>query len=133
MKIKMAKYTEIQNEVIEKYNVDICNGDKCSNDWSRTHAHIKERRVCKWQQKNSINSTFTLLHEIGHLETTKRTMRRCESEYYATLWAIDRCKEYGIKIPTKIIERYQDYIDNEKIRGEIRGGSNYKEMILPTE
>ena len=133
MKIKMNKYTEIQNEVIEKYNVDICNGDKCSNDWSRTHEHIKERRVCTWQQKNSINSTFTLLHEIGHLETTKSTMRRCESEYYATLWAIDRCKEYGIKIPIKIIERYQDYIDNEKIRGQIRGGSNYKEMILPTE
>lgn len=31
----MAKYIDIQNEVIEKYRVDICDGTKCKNDYRR--------------------------------------------------------------------------------------------------
>ena len=122
---KSQKYITIQNEVVAKYRIDICNGTKCENDWSRTHAHIKKRRVCKWKQKNSIASTFTLLHEIGHVETTKSGMRRCEEEYYATVWAIERCREYGIEIPMKTIKDYQEYIDEELARGQRRNGSNY--------
>lgn len=121
----MGKYINIQNEIITKYRIDICDGTKCKNDWSRTHAHVKERRVCKWKQLNSVISTFTLLHEVGHIETTKTKMRRCESEYYATQWAIKQCKLYGIEIPEKTIEKYQRYIFNELARGVRRGGSNY--------
>lgn len=125
----MAKknYTEIQNEVVAKYCVTL---DPHSTCWSRTHAHVKERRVCKWKQANSIESTFTLLHEIGHLETTKSKMRRCESEYYATEWAIDRCVEYGLEIPAKVIQDYQDYIDMERDRGVRRGGQNLPSFKL---
>ena len=44
-------YKEIQNEVIKKYRIDICDGTRCKDgDWSRTHAHVKTRRVCKWKQ-----------------------------------------------------------------------------------
>lgn len=127
---KSQKYITIQNEVIEKYRIDICDGTKCDNDWSRTHAHIKNRRVCKWKQKNSISSTFTLLHEVGHVETTKSGMRRCEEEYYATVWAIQKCKEYGLEVPDSIIKTYQDYIDMEMDRGIRRGGNNYKRLVL---
>lgn len=123
-------YKEIQNEVIKKYRIDICNGDKCKNDWSRTHAHIRERRVCKWKQSNSVQSTFTLLHEVGHIETTKSTMRRAESEYYATVWALNEAKKYGIEIPQKTIDVYQRYIDMEKDRGLRRGGSGYGSLVL---
>lgn len=123
-------YIEIQNEVINKYRIDICNGTKCKNDWSRTHAHVKQRRVCKWQQSNSVQSTFTLLHEVGHIETTKSTMRRAESEYYATVWALEEAKKYGIEIPQKTIDKYQRYIDMEKDRGERRGGSGYGSLRL---
>jgi len=49
-------------------------------------------------------------------------MRRCEEEYYATVWALEKCKEYGIKVPEKIIKDYQDYIDMEYDRGVRRGG-----------
>ena len=119
-------YTDIQNEVVRKYRIDLCDGTRCKNgDWSRTHAHIKIRRVCKWKQANSIQSTFTLFHEIGHVETTTSNMRRCEEEYYATMWAIERCKEYGLTVPEKTIKEYQDYIDNELDRGLRRGGSGY--------
>lgn len=121
------KYIDIQNEVINKYNVTIVANSTC---WHRIHAHVKERRVCKWKQVNSIESTFTLFHEIGHIETTKSKMRRCESEYYATVWAMDRCKEYGLTIPDKIIQVYQDYIDQERDRGLRRGGQNLPEFRL---
>ena len=122
-------YIEIQNEIIKSYRVDICDGSKCANDWKRTHAHVKERRVCKWIQANSIKSTFTLLHEVGHIETTKSKMRRCEAEYYATVWAIEKCKEYGLKIPQKTIDKYQKYIDMELARGIRRNGSGYSSNL----
>ncbi len=126
-------YTDIQNEVIQKYHIDLCNGSKCKNDWHRTHAHIKERRVCKWKQANSIQSTFDLFHEIGHIETTRSTMRRAESEYHATVWAINTCLEYGLDIPNSIINRYQKYIDMEIDRGKRRGGSGYGSLKLIKE
>lgn len=118
----MAKLIDIQNEVIKKYDINIVENSSC---WSRTHCHIKGRKVCKWKQTNSIQSTFTLFHEIGHIETTKSTMRRCESEYYATVWAINKCNEYELDIPTKTIEGYQRYIYRELDRGLRRHGKNY--------
>lgn len=121
-------YTEIQNEVIKKYRIDLCDGTKCKDgDWSRTHAHPKKRRVCKWKQANSVVSTFTLFHEIGHIENNSATMRRCEEEYYATVWAIAKMKEYGIlnKVSAKTKNEYQEYIFEERMRGIRRGGANY--------
>ena len=124
----MAKFVGIQNEVIAKYKIDLCDGTKCKNDWSRTHAHVKGRRVCKWKQKNSIESTFTLFHEIGHIETKKSWMRRCESEYYATIWAIQMFREYDLEVPAKTIDAYQRYIDREVDRGKRRGGKDYPNL-----
>lgn len=123
-------YLEIQNEVIRKYKVDICDGTKCRNDWSRTHAHVRPRRVCKWKQANSIQSTFTLFHEIGHCMTTKGWMRRAEAEYHATVWAIAKCKEYGLGIPKKTLDDYQRYINLEIDRGVRRGGSGYGNLTI---
>lgn len=127
------KYTEIQNEVIRIYRIDICDGTRCEDgDWDRTHAHPEKnlRRVCKWKQSNSIQSTFTLLHEIGHIETYQTWMRRAESEYHATVWAMNECKKYGIEVPDKIIEKYQKYIDMTKARGLRRGGKGYAKLQL---
>ena len=123
-------HKEIQDDVILRCKIDICDGTKCKDDWRRTHAHVKLRRVCKWKQANSIQSTFTLLHEIGHIETTKSYMRRAESEYYATMWALRRCNEYGLTVPDSIIMKYQEYIDMEIDRGKRRGGSGYGNLVL---
>lgn len=124
------KYADIQNEVIKEYSIDICDGTKCERDWHRTHAHVKERRVCKWKQKNSFKSTFELFHEIGHIETTKTTMRRAEAEYYATVWAIEKCREYGLEVPNETMQFYQDYINREIDRGIRRGGRGYGDLTL---
>lgn len=115
-------YAEIQEDVIKRYNIKINSNSDC---WKRMHAHVKQRMICKWEPKNSVVSTFDLFHEIGHIETTKSKMRRCESEYYATKWAIERCKEYSISVPEKVKDRYQKYIDRELERGLRRGGSDY--------
>lgn len=122
---------EIQNEVIKKYRIDLCDGTRCKDgDRSRMHAHPKQRKVCKWKQASSIRSTFDLFHEIGHIENNTSGMRRCEEEYHATVWAIARMKEYGIadKIPGVIKADYQWYIHEELRRGLRRHGSN-----LPTK
>ena len=119
-----GRYIDIQNEVIKKYNITMDENSSCR---MRTHCHPKERRICKFHQQNSARSTFLLFHEIGHAETTKSSMRRCESEYYATKWAIEKAKEYGITIPDDVIKLYQDYINRELARGLRRGGSNYNE------
>lgn len=124
-------YKDIQNEVIKKYRIDLCDGTRCKDgDWSRTHAHIKQRRVCKWKQANSIQSTFTLFHEIGHIMNNRSGMRRAEEEYFATVWAIEECKKYGIDVPKKIIDDYQEYIDDEIDRGIRRGGTGYGKLRL---
>lgn len=123
-------YIEIQNAVIKKYRIDLCDGTKCKNDWTRTHAHPKQRRVCKWRQKNSVQSTFELFHEIGHIENNHGKLRRAEEEYFATVWAIERCKEYGITVPGKTQKDYQDYIDMEVSRGKRRGGTGYGNLLL---
>ena len=123
--------TEIQNEVIKNHRIVI---DRDSSCWSRTHAHVKQRKICKWKQASSIQSTFTLFHEIGHVMTYRGTMRRCESEYAATVWAIDECKKYNITIPSTLIDRYQRYIYRELDRGIRRGGLDYptrEELRLP--
>lgn len=116
------KYIELQQEIIDRYRIQICDGSLCANDWHRTHAHVPLRRVCKWEARNSVLSTFTLLHEIGHIETTKSRMRRCEAEYFATVWALRCAAAYGLAIPETIIERYQNYIFMEYWRGIRRGG-----------
>lgn len=117
-----GRFIDIQKEVISDYHINI---DPNSHCWGRMHAHVKERKVCKWKPRNSVQSTFDLFHEIGHIETTKSNMRRCEEEYYATVWAIKKLKEYGIQPPMKTIQEYQDYIDYELARGMRRNGSGY--------
>lgn len=124
-------FTEIQTEIVKKYRIDLCDGTRCKDgDWSRTHAHPKQRRVCKWKAANSFVSTFTLLHEVGHIENNNGKMRRCEEEYFATVWAIERCKEYGLSIPQGTIDKYQKYIDSELYRGLRRGGGGYSKQAL---
>jgi len=118
-------FLEIQQEIITKYKIVIIENSTCK---TRTHAHCDgTRRVCKWKAATSLAATFTLLHEVGHIMTYTRKMRRCESEYYATIWALEQCKKYGIEVTGKIITKYQEYIDRELQRGLNRNGCGYRE------
>ena len=120
-------YTQIQNDVVEKYRIVL---NPNSNCWSRTHAHPQKRMVCKWKQRNSLPSTFTLLHEVGHIVANNSKMRRAEQEFYATMWALKEAKKYGLTIPAVIVADYQEYIDREIDRGIRRGGNGYGVLSL---
>lgn len=120
------KYVQIQRETVEKYNMILNPNSTCRE---RMHVHIKTRTICKWNYANSLENTFDLFHEIGHCENNKMSMRVCEKEYYASIWAAYKLLlDYGIKINDKIIKRYADYIENEKARGIRRGGAGYAEL-----
>lgn len=118
---------EIQEDIVRKYRIKL---DPNSTCYTRTHAHPKERRVCKWTYKNSLPNTFTLFHEIGHVETHESWMRRSEQEYYATIWAIDRWHEYGLDISEKLLYKYQNYILREIYRGKRHHGKGYGVLDL---
>ena len=116
---------EIQEAVVKEYNITLNENSTCRR---RMHAHVKQRMVCKWHPKSPLEATFELFHEIGHIETTTSSMRRCEAEYHATVWAMDRFREYGLTVPPRMLGRYQEYIWRELDRGLRRHGKN-----LPTK
>ena len=121
--MKNQKYIEIEKELIKKYKILIIMNSTCR---SRMHAHCDgSRRICKWSACNSIVNLFELAHEIGHIMTKTSKMRRCESEYYATVWAIQELNKYSLEVPKKQIAAYQRYIYRELDRGLRRGGSGY--------
>jgi len=112
-------YRKLQLQEIRKHNVYVIPNSKC---WSRTHAHCDgTRTVCKHFLVNSYGSLFTLLHEIGHIETDVKGMKRCEQETEATLWAINRIKELGLPVKRKVVNSYKRYIRMTYDRGIRRG------------
>ena len=113
-------YKELQDKVIQDYKVIIVTDSKC---WSRTHAHCNDgtRRVCKWKQVESYPATLELFHEIGHLETDKSGMKRAEQESEATIWGINKMKEFGLPIKRKYANQYKDYVRMTFDRGVRRG------------
>ena len=122
MKEQRKSLKNIQDQIIKEYRVTIDENSRCR---SRMHVHVKQRRICKWKQVSSVKATFELLHEIGHCENNNSTMRRCEAEYYATEWALRKCREYGIDVPQYLVDKYQDYVYRELDRGLRRGGVCY--------
>lgn len=117
------KYIEIENELIKKYKILIIRNSTCR---SRMHAHCDgSRRICKWEACNSLVNLFELAHEIGHIMTKTSKMRRCESEYFATVWAIQELAKYDLQVPENQMKAYQRYIYRELSRGLRRGGMNY--------
>ena len=112
-------YTELQKSLIEKYRIVY---DPESICWERCHAHIDgSRRICKHHIKESYNSLYELLHEIGHIESNTRSMKRAEEESEATFWCHRQLKELGLPIKRKQANRYKEYIAMTYNRGMRRG------------
>ncbi len=60
--------------------------------------------------ESTVESLFDLLHEVGHIKTHKRGMRKFEDEYYATEWAIKEIKKFDCMISEKRKDEFQRYI-----------------------
>ncbi len=67
---------------------------------------------------------FDLLHELGHIHTNTSKMKRCEQEFYATQWAIERFEEYGLKLPPTRQFDFQKYVWDCLITGVLHRGKN---------
>ena len=64
-------------------------------------------------KKNPIDDNiFEMLHEIGHILNNDNSMKKCEREYYATVWAIKQSKKYKLNISDDCKEMYQKYINS---------------------
>ena len=65
-----------------------------------------------------------MLHEVGHLKTNKKGMKRCEEEFYATQWAIKEMKKYKFELDQKDKQIFQNYIWQWRERGIKLKGKN---------
>ena len=114
-------YTAIQNRLIEEYGIVFCDGCcpdsyiPCQYRGTDTprcmyfNIETKEnKRIRNWKQENTIESTFILLHEIGHTIEDGKVISI--NEYKASSFAIRRCKELGINLPRDIVVKYQKYV-----------------------
>jgi Zn-dependent peptidase ImmA (M78 family) len=79
------------------------------------HCYLVEKEIHfpmdRFNKPNS-RDVFDMLHEIGHLKTNKKGMKRCEEEFYATQWAIKEMKKYKLKLSDVDKKIFQDYIWN---------------------
>ena len=57
------------------------------------------------------DNIFEMLHEIGHVLNNNDYMKKCEREYYATMWAINESKKYKLNISNDCKKMYQNYIN----------------------
>ena len=91
------------------------------------HCHLKEQEIhfpiANFNNPNS-RDVFDMLHEIGHLKTNKKGMKRCEEEYYATQWAIKEMKKYKFKLKDEDKKIFQEYIWNWRETGIKLKGKN---------
>lgn len=116
--------TQIWIQYSQNYNfiLDNCTTAYCYLPEKEIHFPLNE-----FKNPNS-RSLFDFLHEIGHLETNKKGMKRCEEEFYATQWAIKQMKKYNFDINSRDKEIFQDYIWNW-----IETGIKLKGKNMPTK
>lgn len=53
---------------------------------------------------------FRLLHEIGHCETYSNNQTKAQREFNATVWAIRKGNEIGLKLSQTEKNKWQKYI-----------------------
>jgi len=107
--MKKKKIWEVYYGLIKEHNdIDI----RISSDPTAS-CYIEEKIIYICMDdfiKPTNESTFDLLHEIGHIRTNTSKMKRCEQEFFATQWAIDEFKKCGYSISDKRKKEFQNYI-----------------------
>ena len=108
----------LQTEMIFNHNFIIqdCYIGKTEEKTSYCELNTKRIYLSSNDWDNPTNETlFSLLHEIGHIKTNTKGMKRCEEEFYATMWAIKELKKLGLSISNKRQKEYQTYIYKSSI------------------
>lgn len=106
----MDKYQKIQRNILN----DFCSDFILSfTDEERAYCVLEDKTI--YLNRNdflypSYRSLFDFLHEIGHIKTNVKSMRRFEEEYYATEWAIAQCSKYNVKLSCYDKNDFDNYI-----------------------
>ena len=110
MKTKNINYRILLTSVWIKYNNEY---NFIFDNCTTAHCYLPEKEIhfplSEFRNPDS-RSLFDLLHEIGHLKTNTKGMKRCEEEFYATQWAIKQMKEYCFDLSPDDKEIFQNYI-----------------------
>lgn len=103
----------VVDNTIEKTNDELDGIIAKSNENYYAYAEITNKKVylkLKCIENPNNIDLFSILHEIGHIETNLSYMWRVEQEYLATQWALDHCDMYGITVSRELLEQQQNYI-----------------------
>ena len=118
----------IQTELYEKYKNEI---EFRFTSGEVPYSHVPEKIIylkLKAFFEPTISSVFDMMHEIGHIKTNVSGMKRCEEEFYATVWAINESKKYKLNLSQKRKDEYQNYIWYWRDRG-----IKARAKIIPTK
>lgn len=69
----------------------------------------------------SAHNMMICLHEIGHIVTTKSTMRTVRSEYHACLYSEQKCAEYKIPLVEDDFQSNRMYVISHICKGLQKG------------
>lgn len=109
-KKKQVNYVSLITVIWLKYHTEY---QFIFDDCPNAYCYLKEKEIhfpIKSFTNPNCRAVFDMLHEIGHLETNKKGMKRCEEEFYATKWAIKEMKKYNFEINPCDKRDFQDYI-----------------------
>ena len=121
------KYGDLAIEYLRKHEIELRTNSVC---WSRPHAHVKGRIICKMALPRGRVSFFHFLHEVGHIAHPKGGVGyRAQEEYWATEYAKDEMRKCGISVPRKTLAEYSDYIQRTLDRGIRRGLKSVPEEL----
>ena len=135
--VAMRDYAEIVNQLKRAYGIRVkrwrTNMTGCA--WQ---VRYRNGRVVRWIEAPRPKSPISLaifLHEVGHhvigFESYKR---RCEEEYHAWNWAIEKMRELGIEPDHRVRQRFElsmAYAVNKALRRGIKDIPEILNQFLP--
>lgn len=132
----MTNLKNIQTEIIFVHNLIDKDCYILRGDSEVSYCELDTKKIFFFNEDwdNPTNETiFTLLHEIGHIKTNTKEMKRCEEEFYATDWAIKEFKKLNLSLSKNRQREYQEYIYKYRNYAEKRKCKNIptiEEMTL---
>ncbi len=96
---------------------------------------FEDGRTINWIESPQPKTPISLaifLHEVGHHAIGFSTYtHRCEEEYHAWRWAIDRMNELGVPIDHRVQRRFEASMRYAVDKAQRRGLKILPETLLP--
>jgi hypothetical protein len=120
---KFWGYLKIVYALCAQHNIFI-------KSWKKTSeglAYMGKNEICIPPPFDDFNMMICF-HEIGHILTTKGTMRDIRSEYHACRFSEDKCIEYGVPLPPEHIKDNKNYVLSYICKGIQKGNASIQSL-----